>query len=516
LNSTSNSSSKSPSSIVRQRYGEDRSLEFDIDENKNLVTRKQKNASLTKRIRDFSTDIVGYFLPKGYPISVGKGYDKYIQLQAIAMLFSTTGGVLSMQSMLYAVGVGSGSIPLAATLNWIIKDGLGQLGGVLFASIVSNRFDADPKRWRMVASGSMDISSFIELLTPLFPGYFLPLASIANVGKNISFLSASASRAAAHRSFATHENLADITAKAGSQSILCSMLGTGLGIGVATGIASFTDGASDLAYISTIGAFSICSIINLSATYFSLKNVTLTTLNPGRFDYIFDRYLENNGEFLTPQIFANHEYLLGAPNISDLPSLAIGSDLDVAVDNAETLKELFNAFQYEKYIISALVNDSQKTAQVHLLFKRGATGDDIVNALCRVFIVRQRLRRAGYSKTTYSIPQSRTKIRSKGSQGEVLSSKWKTHIEASKDMCVSLRNGKILTEEESRKLVVEFNSKLSTTWEELSSKIPVGKVGKTISMTEMDLGKNSYQEWHVEPIMLESRYARIENIKDNE
>ena len=34
----------------------------------------------------------------------------------------------------------------------------------------------------MLASLSMDVASFIELLTPFFPGYFLPLASIANVG----------------------------------------------------------------------------------------------------------------------------------------------------------------------------------------------------------------------------------------------------------------------------------------------------------------------------------------------
>lgn len=54
---------------------------------------------------------------------MGGGYDKYVKMQAVALLFSTTGGVLSMQSMLYAIGVGSGSVPLAATLNWIIKDG---------------------------------------------------------------------------------------------------------------------------------------------------------------------------------------------------------------------------------------------------------------------------------------------------------------------------------------------------------------------------------------------------------
>ena len=39
-------------------------------------------------------------------------------------------------------------------------------------------------------------------------------------GKNISFLAASASRAAIHKTFAVHENLADITAKTGSQCIL--------------------------------------------------------------------------------------------------------------------------------------------------------------------------------------------------------------------------------------------------------------------------------------------------------
>lgn len=102
---------------------------------------------------------------------------------------------------------------MAASLNWVIKDGIGQLGGVVFASVVSNRFDADPKRWRFLAAVSMHSASFVELLTPLFPGYFLPLASIANVGKNISYLAASASRAAIHKSFAERENLADVTAK---------------------------------------------------------------------------------------------------------------------------------------------------------------------------------------------------------------------------------------------------------------------------------------------------------------
>jgi hypothetical protein len=51
------------------------------------------------------------------------------------------------------------------------------------ASVVSNQFDAEPKRWRLISSLALDASMFLELLTPLVPAYFLLLASIANVGE---------------------------------------------------------------------------------------------------------------------------------------------------------------------------------------------------------------------------------------------------------------------------------------------------------------------------------------------
>lgn len=106
----------------------------------------------------------------------------------------------------------------------------------MFASLINNKFDENPKKWRIVSSIAMDTSSAIELCTPFLPGLFLPLAAIANVGKNISFLAASTSRAAINKAFAKCDNLADITGKCGSQSILASMMGTGLGIGIAASI----------------------------------------------------------------------------------------------------------------------------------------------------------------------------------------------------------------------------------------------------------------------------------------
>eukprot|EP01041_Mallomonas_annulata_P009273 gene9273-19251_t len=211
---------------ITQIYNENRSQQYEV--NKNMITKVASVSTPYNSLRLSTIDLLSYFLPKGYPQSVNKGYDAYIVGQFVGNLFSSVGAVLSIQSLLLAMGIGNAALPAASTLNWVIKDGIGQLGGVIFASAISNRFDSDPKRWRFLASSSLELSSFIELLTPLAPHYFLLMASIANIGKNISYLSASASRAALHKSFAIHENLADITAKSGSQTICSSMIGTGI------------------------------------------------------------------------------------------------------------------------------------------------------------------------------------------------------------------------------------------------------------------------------------------------
>eukprot|EP00466_Bigelowiella_natans_P013898 jgi/Bigna1/77784/fgenesh1_pg.50_\ len=174
---------------------------------------------LERRIEAF----VVHILPKRFQ-EFPQGYFAYVRWYMLAYVAGSTCMVLSTQSMLYAIGLGAGSIPMAAALNWVIKDGLGQLGGVLFASCINSRFDADPKRWRMVAAVALDSACILEAMTPLAPMLFLPMAShsvdqfqIANMGKNVSWLAASATRANILLSFARRANLADVTAKAGSQ-----------------------------------------------------------------------------------------------------------------------------------------------------------------------------------------------------------------------------------------------------------------------------------------------------------
>ncbi len=103
--------------------------------------------------------------------------------------------------------------PAAAGINWVMKDCLGQIGGAIWSSTISVRFDADPKRWRAIANITLILSALLEVVTPAVPGLFLPLAAIANMGKNVSWLATSATRACINLSFLKLDNIADITAK---------------------------------------------------------------------------------------------------------------------------------------------------------------------------------------------------------------------------------------------------------------------------------------------------------------
>ena len=57
------------------------------------------------------------------------------------------------QSLLQAVGVGAKrSLPAAATINWVLKDGLGRLGRLTVATRFGESFDSDLKRFRYTTS----------------------------------------------------------------------------------------------------------------------------------------------------------------------------------------------------------------------------------------------------------------------------------------------------------------------------------------------------------------------------
>ncbi|KAF9899198.1 hypothetical protein EC991_009332 [Linnemannia zychae] len=227
------------------------------------------------------------FLPKGFPESVTPNYWPFAKWQFVHNVAGSVTAVISTQSLLFAMGLGAGSIPMAAALNWIIKDGLGQLGGVIYASFVSDKFDSEPKRFRFQATVAMQGANVLELLTPLWPGSFLVIASVSNIGKNMAWLASSATRAQMNKTFALRDNLGDITGKSGSQTTAAGLVGTGLGVVIAALMSHISEDPTVLPLVPMCLTFLPFSIFNIYSNYKSSHYVTTPSLNIPRAETVF-------------------------------------------------------------------------------------------------------------------------------------------------------------------------------------------------------------------------------------
>lgn len=216
-------------------------------------------------------------------------------------------------------------------------------------SLINNRYDADPKRWRIASAVTLDLAVLIEILTPLCPAYFLPLASLANVSKNISWLSASATRAAFHNSFTLKENLADVTAKAGSQMIAASIFGTGLGIGI-----SQLTGASTY---NVLAAFVALTALHQFCIYRSLSSVSLRTLNCQRLHLVANQFVRSNGAVLPMREGVDEKFmptiLTGYKSLYSKSFINGGATLDqLAQSSPKELLRLREFYCNEHYLLN--------------------------------------------------------------------------------------------------------------------------------------------------------------------
>ena len=86
---------------------------------------------------------------------------------------------------------------------------------MVWASKMGRKFDPDAKRWRYRSSLLFALGNGLEVMTYVYPAFFLLLATTANACKQMSMLTSSATRNAIYNSFrdGTRENIGDITAK---------------------------------------------------------------------------------------------------------------------------------------------------------------------------------------------------------------------------------------------------------------------------------------------------------------
>ncbi|KAL7541105.1 hypothetical protein ACHAXR_010638 [Thalassiosira sp. AJA248-18] len=403
---------------------------------------------------------IHHFLPARYPHSVCPSYASYASYCFLGSIAGSSAMVLSTQALLIAVGVGTQSAaPMAAALNWVMKDGVGQLGGVIFASQLGKggldfdywrgkvtkwtgpskekkktqkrgnfqrgTADTNPKRWRMVAALALDLSTLLEICTPLMgPEWFLPCASIANIGKNVGFLAASASRAAIHQSLsmggstvvsdntvsreensetksstnspsttARSSNLGDVTAKSGSQSIVASLLGTAIGIFLSRTF------CSDYGTAGILAGFVVLSAVHQVCTYKAVKVVPLRSLDRHRLHLVLTSYIAENCKELIgdnvhgSEVAEKESFLPMMPPDESVHWLSVGSSLmDICPSGASELESLLltkeTIKQHENYVLKVhpkSMSNANGDSMVQLTFLEGATDDDLLRGMFHAY-----------------------------------------------------------------------------------------------------------------------------------
>ncbi|KNC78881.1 hypothetical protein SARC_08705 [Sphaeroforma arctica JP610] len=372
------------------------------------------------------------FLPAGYPESLGPGYLTFVKYQSLHHVASSVNGVLASTFLLYGVGLGESAAPVAGAVNWVLKDGLGQIGTLMFGKLIAHRFDLNAKTWYLSASVMLNVGVYLELSTFMAPHHFLVLASLANGIKGLAWMAGGSTRSAFNVSFARANNIADITAKATAQTITASLFDSRamvtrrrttqygyllvlkqlilLNIASEVSLSFINSGNLIGVYLCSqigqslqyaVAACAITSCVHLGAAYWCVRNIPLSTLNPSRLQLLTDRFLDYRRSRMTsaPE---NHDKAL--PNPTDLaledpavhfprvqrdqrflPAISVGVDvIELCGGSSKKLDELLQIYKDLPYIAS--VDDAD--GSVMLVFKEDATPHQCLRGYLNACILR--------------------------------------------------------------------------------------------------------------------------------
>uniref|UniRef100_A0A8C6K804 RUS family member 1 n=1 Tax=Nothobranchius furzeri TaxID=105023 RepID=A0A8C6K804_NOTFU len=224
------------------------------------------------------------FLPQGYPESVSDDYLQYQFWDTVQAFSSSLSGTLATQASLKGVGVGNQAATVAgATITWLLRDGTGMLGRILFAWRKGSKLDSEAKKWRLFADVLNDIAMFMEILAPYFPAFFTLIVCTAGIFKSIVGVAGGATRAALTVHQARRDNMADISAKDGSQETLVNLAGLLVSLIL---IPLVTDNPG-----LTLSLFFLFTILHLFSNYKAVRSVVMETFNEARISIVLQQYL---------------------------------------------------------------------------------------------------------------------------------------------------------------------------------------------------------------------------------
>ncbi|XP_016502003.2 protein root UVB sensitive 4 [Nicotiana tabacum] len=350
--------------------------------------------TVQKLVRICVLAIRNFFLPR----KVSSNYLEYVKWKFVHRVSSSALQVFATQAMLRAIGIGnSRSFQSAAALNWVLKDGLGRLSRCIYTASLASSFDTNLKRVRFYTSVLFSLSIGVELLTPVFPQYFLMLASIANIAKQISLACYLATGTAVHRSFAIADNLGEVSAKEQIQTVCFDNLGLALAAALNILFANNPSLQAGLPYV----VYPILSVLDLFGIYQGLKHVHLQTLTKDRLEIIISTWIQQ-GFVPSPAEVSKREGIGLSWSRGRKPwSISIGyvnPKPCTAKLSATTMESLTNE---DFYFLSpeSLTSESKRNQEYDVLLslREGAGTTDVIRGILHASYVRKDIEDCGSS-----------------------------------------------------------------------------------------------------------------------
>lgn len=350
--------------VAKERYGQ-HGAEFDYvkPENQNNITVLTQDH---KSLQSLTQTFVSVFLPQGFPDSVSRDYLVYQLWDTIQAFASSITGTLATMAVLKGVGVGDDSAtPMAATMTWILKDGTGMLGRIMFAWLEGSDLDCNCKRWRLFADVMNDFAICMELLAPSFSSTaFTGIICFAGLCKALVGVAGCATRAALMQHQARRDNLADISAKDGSQETVVNLAALVCSLILIPVIA----GNQSMIWL----LFITFTILHLYANYMAVRAVVMETLNQARLYILLRNYINSGGHVSSVTEVNLQEPILRAEKFP--LKIKLGCSMNTLLQSYSQLKDLCTLQEDSMYLLN--LNRQKRELRV-VLHRRSGTSDQL-------------------------------------------------------------------------------------------------------------------------------------------
>mmetsp|Transcript_23624 Transcript_23624/g.68009 ORF Transcript_23624/g.68009 Transcript_23624/m.68009 type:complete len:603 (+) Transcript_23624:247-2055(+) len=357
------------------------------------------------------------FLPEG----VTQSYYRFMKWRILQRFINANVHVFGTQSLLLGLGIKSrNSLGLGAALNWVLKDALGKIIRMVWASQMGRKFDPDAKRWRFRSAFVFAAGNGLEVATYVFPQFFLIFATVANCCKQVSMLTSSATRNALYNSFrdGKRENIGDITAKGEAQIAVVDLLGIASGVSLSRAVG--------VSVQSVLTIWILLQCAEIFCMYHEIRSVVFRMLNFERMYHVVNTFVSSAADYglematiPTPEDEAKSEKIFLPPCHLARRAIAFGS-LGRAKLAPDELSELMQIFRKEKFLL--IVGENQKSgrriptiqrqkgyghklkkaqsdaqANCHIVLHADATNADIVKSTLALSFLRRSLADSVYT-----------------------------------------------------------------------------------------------------------------------